>query len=115
MNRMIQRRKNLKNRRGFTLIELIVVIVIIGILAAIAIPRLTGFTDYANEAVAQANARTLNSATAIFEANEGALVDDEEDMYDALVEADLVQEGVDLETVNWDGTVWTAVVKDSVK
>ncbi|MDW7667538.1 MAG: type II secretion system protein [Bacillota bacterium] len=39
--------KRLRNRKGFTLIELIVVIAILGILALIAIPRFAGFTDRA--------------------------------------------------------------------
>ena len=39
--------QRLKNKKGFTLIELIVVIAILGILALIAIPRFAGFTDRA--------------------------------------------------------------------
>lgn len=51
-----------KNQKGFTLIELIVVIAILGILAAIAIPRLVGFTDKANKSAVVAEARTILTA-----------------------------------------------------
>ena len=51
-----------KNQKGFTLIELIVVIAILGILAAIAIPRLAGFTDRANKSAAVAEAKTILTA-----------------------------------------------------
>jgi prepilin-type N-terminal cleavage/methylation domain-containing protein len=39
----------LKNRKGFTLVEVIVVLVVLAILATIAIPALTGYIDKANQ------------------------------------------------------------------
>ncbi|MFA5305978.1 MAG: type II secretion system protein [Candidatus Babeliales bacterium] len=57
-----------KNKKGFTLIELIVVIAILGILAIIAVPRLGGFTDAARRAAdkeaAHVVARSLEMAIA---------------------------------------------------
>ena len=65
MYNLIERAKRKKNRKGFTLIELIVVIVIIGILAAIIIPRLSMFSETAQEKADLATARTIYSAAAV--------------------------------------------------
>lgn len=75
MNKMIQRSKKLKNRKGFTLIELIVVIVIIGILAAIVIPRLAGFQERAAIKADIATARTLATAASAIYSDELAAAD----------------------------------------
>ncbi|SHJ37208.1 prepilin-type N-terminal cleavage/methylation domain-containing protein [Parasporobacterium paucivorans] len=75
MNKLIQRSRKLKNRKGFTLIELIVVIVIIGILAAIVVPRIAGFTDTAKKGAAEADARTVLTAASAAFAEDGAITD----------------------------------------
>ena len=52
-------RKNMKNRKGFTLIELIVVIAILGIIALIAIPRFAGIQEQARIDADAATARQI--------------------------------------------------------
>lgn len=46
---MLSKIRALKEKKGFTLVELIVVLVILAILAALLIPALTGYIDKANE------------------------------------------------------------------
>lgn len=54
--------KLIKNKKGFTLIELIVVIAVLVILAAIAIPTYIGITQSAEDKVALSNAVILCNA-----------------------------------------------------
>lgn len=51
--------KKLKNKKGFTLVELIVVLVILAILAALLVPALTGYIDKANQEKVVSETRML--------------------------------------------------------
>ncbi|MDU5107368.1 prepilin-type N-terminal cleavage/methylation domain-containing protein [Clostridium sp.] len=63
--------KNLKKKKGFTLIELIIVIAILAILAAVAIPRLGSMTNKANRSADIASAKSIANAISIMVAEEG--------------------------------------------
>ena len=46
---MFEKIRKMKDKKGFTLVELIVVLVILAILAALLVPALTGYIDKANK------------------------------------------------------------------
>ena len=63
--------KFFKNKKGFTLVELVVVIAILGILAGIAVPRFMDATATARGAKVVADLRTIDSAATMYYAKEG--------------------------------------------
>lgn len=59
---MFEKIRKMKNKKGFTLVELIVVLVILAILAALLIPALTGYIDKANQEKIIAECRSVAMA-----------------------------------------------------
>ena len=53
----------LKNKKGFTLVEIIVVLVILAIMAAVVVPSMLGFIDKAKQSEETANARAIMVST----------------------------------------------------
>lgn len=62
-----------KNKKGFTLMELVVVIAILAVLGLLLYPQVTKYLDSANKTTAEANARTAYTA-ALFESSTGGTV-----------------------------------------
>jgi general secretion pathway protein G len=61
----------LRNKAGFTLIELMVVIIILGLLAAIVMPRVVGETDRARYEQAKVQMRILEDALKRYKLDSG--------------------------------------------
>jgi prepilin-type N-terminal cleavage/methylation domain-containing protein len=89
-----------KNRKGFTLIELVIVIAILGILALYAVPKYQGLIEEARSSEARAQLGTVRSALGIYYAkNHGK--------YPAVLDGTIFAEGVvpEVEATDTNGNV----------
>lgn len=59
-------RKMLKNKKGFSLVELMIVVVIMGILIAVAIPLYGAITENANNKACSANIKNIKTNAATY-------------------------------------------------
>ena len=93
--------KNLKNKKGFTIVELVIVIAVIAILAAVLIPTFSGVIEKAQKSAAEQNAANLYKeyiaslgADEIDEAVKATYVVEDDNGYYVLIVAGQVQEAV---------------------
>lgn len=83
-----------KNKKGFTLVELVIVIAILAVLATVAIPAITPLTTDAKANVDAVNAKTIESVVklAIVEASKDSPVSvtlDTQQVFNAVYEAEM--------------------------
>jgi len=64
-------KKFMKNKKGFTLIELVVVVAILGILALLVVPNVVNRVKEARETVIDANIKVINNAIKMYYAEQG--------------------------------------------
>ena len=86
MERMPYRRGRMRNREGFTLLEIMVVIVILGLLAALVVPKLIGRTEEAKRTQTRLQIKNLEQALQLFKLDNGFYPETEQGI-EALVQA----------------------------
>jgi len=74
-----------RNRKGFSLLELVIVVVILGIIAAIAIPRMSRGSEGAADGALKANLAVLRNAIDLFIAEHDGVIPAIGDIEDSLV------------------------------
>ncbi len=80
--------KNLKNKKGFTIVELVIVIAVIAILAAVLIPTFGSVIDNAKESAAMQDARNAYIVYVEKNAATGAV---DEDLYVKISDTEYVE------------------------
>ena len=60
-----------RNKKGFTLVELLLVLVILGVLAGIVVPRFAGQTERARETAAETQISAFKTALSTYEVDMG--------------------------------------------
>lgn len=101
-------KKILKNKKGFTLVELMVVVAILGILVAVAVPVYNSVTEKAEKNTCLANLRTIDSAIMQASTNDVTVADDDDEWKTKLDEY-----LADIDSIKCPGT-GSYTVKDGV-
>ncbi len=96
---MVKLINKLKNKKGFTLIELIVVLAVLAVIMAIAVPRFTGIQNESKKNADAATAQQIIKSARLQEAknNDG----------DIILDIDVTSSNWDEDIMTYDGTKFT--------
>lgn len=64
--------RNIRKRKGFTLVELLIVVLILAALAMIAVPRMVASAQTAKQAACNTNVDLINSQIELYRATNGS-------------------------------------------
>lgn len=95
---------SLKNKKGFTLIELIVVLAVLAIIMAIAVPRFLGIQEDARESADESTGAMLAKAAELYLASDTShAVGDLNSISVTALETKLKTTAIDLKSKKYDG------------
>lgn len=101
----------MKNRKGFTLIELMIVVAIIGILAAIAIPQFSSYRTRAFNSAAISDLKNLATAQEAYYVDNATYAGDAAGLVLLAGYGQVTSDGVEVLLLTGDGTAWTATAE----
>jgi len=109
--------RNIGNKKGFTLVEVVTVIAILSLLVSIAAPKFVDIRIKAERSAVEANLKTIETAITLYEIQYGSLPDDADisDLKGNTLQ--IIPEGPkDAQyNIKKENELWTAVVNSNGK
>lgn len=106
--------EKIRNKRGFTLVELLVVIVVLAVLAAIVLPKFMNSSNRSKESALKSDLKLVRNAVSLFQADTGNYPATLADLSESTVANVKVAGGAAVKAADWHGPYLESVPTDPV-